>query len=135
MDEFEDELDRLAAAGLSRRQSTVGFPMKSTSYHSGLGHMRVTTACGENSHENEARVEKEVYRVLVLGATRVGKTSIIAQFLYDHFKTTHKATVEEMYKVTFDVGDTKVTFLNEKKPHSTEVLLKFVRLSWQSQKL
>ena len=112
-----------------QRDTWVGFPMKSSSYHSGLGHMRVTTACGENSHENEARVEKGVYRVLVLGATRVGKTSIIAQFLYDHFKTTHDATVEEMYKVTFDVGDTKVNFQNEKN-NTTVVILKYGRFCW-----
>ena len=33
---------------------------------------------------------KTKYRVLVLGSSRVGKTSIISQFLYDQFSTKYK---------------------------------------------
>ena len=35
---------------------------------------------------------KTKYRVLVMGAARVGKTSIISQFLYDQFSSKYKVS-------------------------------------------
>ena len=35
-------------------------------------------------------LHKTKYRVLVMGSSRVGKTSIISQFLYDQFSTKYK---------------------------------------------
>ena len=47
---------------------------------------------------------KATYRVVVLGSSMVGKTSIISQFLYDSFISGYKETVDEMYHGEFDVG-------------------------------
>ena len=47
---------------------------------------------------------KVEYRVLVLGASMVGKTGILSQFLYDSFIGPYKETVDEMYHGEFDVG-------------------------------
>ena len=42
---------------------------------------------------------KSNYRIMVLGANRTGKTSIIKQFLYDKFNPKHKETVaDDMYR-------------------------------------
>ena len=40
----------------------------------------------------------------MLGASQVGKTSIVSQFLYDSFIGIYKETVDEMYHGEFDVG-------------------------------
>ena len=105
MAKFEDELDRLASAGQSRRQSTVGFPMKFSSCHSVLSQMHGSV---ENRDDAERWERKAAYRVLVMGATMVGKTSIITHFLYDQVKTEYEATVEEMYRVKFNFGNTEI---------------------------
>ena len=42
--------------------------------------------------------------MLVLGASMVGKTGILSQFLYDSFIGPYKETVDEMYHGEFDVG-------------------------------
>ena len=44
------------------------------------------------------------YRILVLGPTSVGKTSIISQFLHHHFSTKYKPTLQEMYTGEIDLG-------------------------------
>ena len=42
---------------------------------------------------------KSNYRIMVLGANKTGKTSIIVQFLYDKFTASHKETVaDDMYR-------------------------------------
>ena len=106
MSEFEDKLDRLASAGLSRRQSGVaGFPVKFSSCHSQLSEKCLSVDSAESSGSEEG---KTFYRVLVMGAARVGKTAIISQFLYDKFESEYQATVEEMYRGNFDVGNTKL---------------------------
>lgn len=52
------------------------------------------------------------YRLLVMGASRVGKTAMISQFLYDQFVPQYKPTVEEMYRGEFDLGPEKKLSLN-----------------------
>ena len=42
--------------------------------------------------------QKTRYRVLVMGRERVGKTSIISQFLYDQFSTKYKVLVSRLLK-------------------------------------
>ncbi|KAH7939539.1 hypothetical protein HPB52_013651 [Rhipicephalus sanguineus] len=42
---------------------------------------------------------KDQYRVVVLGAARVGKTAIVHQFLYDEFPADYFATVEEARRI------------------------------------
>ena len=60
-------------------------------------------SCGSCSTSSEGQGKVE-YRVLVLGASMVGKTGILSQFLYDSFIGPYKETVDEMYHGEFDVG-------------------------------
>ncbi|GFS30535.1 dexamethasone-induced Ras-related protein 1 [Trichonephila inaurata madagascariensis] len=46
------------------------------------------------------------YRLVLMGAARVGKTAIVHQFLYDMFPTEYIPTVEELYRGEYDVGNT-----------------------------
>ena len=58
---------------------------------------------------------KASYRILVLGAPKTGKTSIVKQFLYDQFSDGHNETMDDMYcgefegsfgnQITFDIQD------------------------------
>lgn len=50
--------------------------------------------------------DKDVhYRVVVLGAPGVGKSSIISQFLYDRFNSEYKETVEELHRGQYNLDD------------------------------
>ena len=89
MDQFDDNIDRLASAGFSRRRSSAACLPAFTPL--------------PNSHGSLG--EETQYRVLVLGPSKVGKTAIISQFCYDQFQPGYKPTVEEMYKVDLEVGN------------------------------
>ncbi|UYV80589.1 hypothetical protein LAZ67_19000842 [Cordylochernes scorpioides] len=52
---------------------------------------------------------KAKYRVVFLGAARVGKTALVHQFLYDIFPTEHTPTVEELHFGEYEVGGASVT--------------------------
>ncbi|XP_076328842.1 GTP-binding protein Rhes-like [Tachypleus tridentatus] len=62
-----------------------------------------------NIAENSEQRPKEYYRVVVMGATKVGKTSIIQQFLYEVFPVDYNATVEELHRGEFNVGGCSLT--------------------------
>lgn len=49
------------------------------------------------------------HKIVVMGAARVGKTSIITQFLYGSFSTKYKRTVEEMHKGDFSIHGVNLT--------------------------
>ncbi|XP_014246333.1 ras-related protein Rap-2a [Cimex lectularius] len=49
------------------------------------------------------------HKIVVLGGAKVGKSSIIAQFLYGTFSTKYKRTVEEMHREEFNVGGVRLT--------------------------
>ena len=67
--------------------------------------------------------EKSSYRIMVLGATATGKTSIVRQFLYDQFTTKHVETMDDMYRgefeasngktVSFDIEDVGANYIYE----------------------
>ncbi|CAI6361481.1 unnamed protein product [Macrosiphum euphorbiae] len=44
-------------------------------------------------------------RVVMMGAARVGKTSIIKQFLYDQFPDRYKETIEELHRGDYELPD------------------------------
>lgn len=52
-------------------------------------------------HEN--RKPSEIYRLVVLGGSKVGKTAIVQRFLYNTFPETHSATVEELHRADYEV--------------------------------
>ncbi|CAC5402363.1 GTP-binding protein Rhes,GTP-binding protein drn-1,GTP-binding protein Di-Ras2 [Mytilus coruscus] len=59
---------------------------------------------------SEGGAEKEVhYRIAVLGAAEVGKSSIISQFLYDRFNSEYKETVEELYRGQYNIDGIRLT--------------------------
>ena len=110
MDEFDDDLDRLAASGLSRRRSSIVAPSLKLSLSSSEKRGSVDSGGWSGSEGGGVLpAAKTSYRVLVMGASRVGKTSIISQFLYDQFQSRYKATVEEMYRGEFEVGNVKLS--------------------------
>ncbi|KAF7988754.1 hypothetical protein HCN44_007064 [Aphidius gifuensis] len=58
----------------------------------------------EKSNEPPAR-----HKIVVMGAARVGKSSIIMQFLYNTFTPKYKKTVEEMHRGDFNVSGIQLT--------------------------
>lgn len=44
-----------------------------------------------------------------MGAAKVGKTSLINQFLYNRFSPKYKRTVEEMHQGTFSISGVSLT--------------------------
>lgn len=49
------------------------------------------------------------HKIVVLGAAKVGKSSLISQFLYTTFSTKYKRTVEEMHQGEFNVAGVQLT--------------------------
>ena len=66
---------------------------------------------------------KSTYRILFLGASNSGKTSIVRQFLYDQWSPLHKETMDDMYRgefedaqgktINFDIQDVGGNFVYE----------------------
>ena len=50
------------------------------------------------------------YRIMVVGASSVGKTSIITKFLGGNFSNEHQETLQEMYKGQLDLGGSTLMF-------------------------
>ena len=69
-----------------------------------------STDSSNSSTGNDLAMAKSNYRILVLGAKRVGKTSIIRQFLYDKFSLSYKETVDDMYRGEFDIHGREISF-------------------------
>ncbi|CAG9114505.1 unnamed protein product [Plutella xylostella] len=49
------------------------------------------------------------HKIVVLGAAKVGKSSLISQFLYNTFSPKYKRTVEEMHHGDFNVAGVRLT--------------------------
>ncbi|XP_058466145.1 GTP-binding protein Di-Ras2 [Malaya genurostris] len=58
----------------------------------------------ENSINSNVR-----HKIVVMGAAKVGKSSLITQFLYSTFSPKYKRTVEEMHHGHFSVGGVNLT--------------------------
>ena len=94
-----------AAGGRSRLSSLHSNYESIDSSHSG------STSVGSNCNGEQLPAAKSNYRILVLGACGVGKTSIVRQFLYDKFSPKYKATAcEDMYRGEFEIHGQKVGF-------------------------
>ena len=78
-----------------------------------IGRARVTSdSAVENSQSDGDKngcLQKRRYRIVIMGAAGVGKTSIITQFLYQQFVAEYKATVEEMYTEEYLINGLAVT--------------------------
>ena len=69
----------------------------------GFGGTRRGTAIPFITATKEEKFSKK-YRVVVMGAAKVGKTAIINQFLYDSFSPKYTKTVEEMHHGEYEVS-------------------------------
>ncbi|XP_045785869.1 ras-related protein Rap-2b [Maniola jurtina] len=49
------------------------------------------------------------HKIVVMGAAKVGKSSLISQFLYGTFSTKYKRTIEEMHHGDFNVAGVRLT--------------------------
>ncbi|CAF2578343.1 unnamed protein product [Rotaria sp. Silwood2] len=56
----------------------------------------------------DAETHKETLRIVVLGATKVGKTCLCQQFLQDKFLNDHKETVDELHSIEISLADRQV---------------------------
>ncbi|CAM1312589.1 Uncharacterised protein g6028 [Pycnogonum litorale] len=57
---------------------------------------------------SESATNKEYFRIVVMGAAKVGKTALIQQFLYSHYLVDYKATVEDLYTVDYETNNSNV---------------------------
>lgn len=64
------------------------------------------------------------HKIVVMGAAKVGKSSLITQFLYSTFSPKYKRTVEEMHHGHFSVGGVNLTLDILDTSGSYEVSLK-----------
>jgi small GTP-binding protein len=69
-----------------------------------------TESSSSTSDNSELSLPKSNYRIMILGAKKVGKTSIVRQFLYDKFSDGYKETVDDMYRGEFDIYGKTVGF-------------------------
>uniref|UniRef100_A0A023G816 Putative gtp binding protein n=1 Tax=Amblyomma triste TaxID=251400 RepID=A0A023G816_AMBTT len=78
----------------------------------GTGHVPSVSALQpphEESGHHGGHPAKDQYRVVVLGAARVGKTAIVHQFLYDEFPVDYFATVEEFHTGEYELNGASLT--------------------------
>lgn len=61
--------------------------------------IRSQTHCPDNVQR------KEQHRIVVMGSARVGKSSLISQFLYDKFLPKYRETVEELHRGEYELPD------------------------------
>lgn len=77
-----------------------------TIFQSALVHCRVHRHDTEDSLRAAANVR---HKIVVMGSAKVGKTSIIHQFLYNSFTAKYKRTVEEMHQGAFSISGVNLT--------------------------
>ncbi|CAG4911418.1 unnamed protein product [Colias eurytheme] len=64
------------------------------------------TVSGSNSNLTNSAVR---HKIVVMGAAKVGKSSLISQFLYGTFSPKYKRTIEEMHHGDFNVAGVRLT--------------------------
>ncbi|XP_050428817.1 GTP-binding protein Di-Ras1-like isoform X2 [Adelges cooleyi] len=74
--------------------------------------IRLSSMGGESTCSNSSSsggsgnsVMKIRHRVVMMGTARVGKTSIVTQFLYDRFPVRYKETIEELHRGDYELPD------------------------------
>lgn len=67
----------------------------------------LTAALRSQSHKPDygSQSRKEQRRIVVMGSAKVGKSSIISQFLYDKYLTRYRETVEELHRGEYELPD------------------------------
>ena len=92
-----------AAASSSSRmnRSSAGLAGRRSKFSS-LHRSYDSTESSNSSNGSDGLPSKSTYRILFLGASRTGKTSIVRQFLYDQFSPSHNETMDDMYRGEFE---------------------------------
>ncbi|KAK7870932.1 hypothetical protein R5R35_012154 [Gryllus longicercus] len=90
----------MPGAGGRLRLPSLGTDSPSSSSSSGAG-----AGGGGGGAGRCAAASKEQRRVVLMGAARVGKSSIVAQFLYDRFPARYRETVEELHRGEYELPD------------------------------
>ncbi|PSN33182.1 hypothetical protein C0J52_27391 [Blattella germanica] len=70
-----------------------------------LGTESTSSSSGSQSGSGVTERQKQKHRVVVMGSARVGKSSIISQFLYDKFSPRYRETVEELHRGEYELQD------------------------------
>lgn len=66
----------------------------------------LSAAIRSQSHKPDfGQRRKEEHRIVVMGSAKVGKSSIISQFLYDKFLSRYRETVEELHRGEYELPD------------------------------
>lgn len=67
----------------------------------------VSSASSSKNDKNSSEYAKlkEQHRVVMMGSAKVGKSSIISQFLYDKYLTRYRETVEELHRGEYELPD------------------------------
>jgi small GTP-binding protein len=121
--DFDSLDDETVSVSSLRRRSSSGKQSK----------RNLTKNISNSSCDSEVFVENnKTFRVMFLGASSVGKTSIITQFLKNQFSSKHQETLQDMYNGELDLGgsslllsieDTGSSFIQD-FPAMAEVSLK-----------
>ena len=69
-----------------------------------------STGSSSGTDKSELSLAKSNYRIMLLGANRSGKTSIVKQFLYDKFSERYRETMDDMYRGEFDIYGKTIGF-------------------------
>jgi len=72
-------------------------------FYSSQGSCDSTDSSNSSSNASDLSAAKSNYRIILLGARRVGKTSIVRQFVYDKFSSLYRETVDDMYRGEFEI--------------------------------
>lgn len=67
--------------------------------------------CRTNRHDSDDTLNagNVRHKIVVMGSAKVGKTSLITQFLYNRFSAKYKRTVEEMHQGNFSIAGVSLT--------------------------
>lgn len=77
---------------------SIGLPIPSSKQRRGCTKENQTFA---TSYQYDPLIPESGFKIVVMGTSGSGKTSIIQRFLYDSFNTSHLPTVEDTYFVEF----------------------------------
>ncbi|CAF0769454.1 unnamed protein product [Adineta ricciae] len=93
---------------LEADQVPLSTPTASRRYYK-TGHHQRHHLHSKRSITIDPETNEEKLRIVVLGATKVGKTCLCQQFLQEKFLPDHKETVDEMHRIELVLVDRRIT--------------------------
>ena len=101
---FNNPVTNIVSYPSYERQASSSSSLGSPQHHCMTKKLRARSNRSLTSEEKD-----RTYRLLVLGATSVGKTAIISQLLYDQIPQDHTHTVQQMYLGKFGLCGPKIS--------------------------